>query len=249
MSVISQYFTRAREASKRRAEWEKKMIEESENPKPVVEEIYNCAEEFSEFDTLLRRNWFIDDEHIIDLVWDATDEAFNKIMENVHTYPRSIRNVLMNEFNPTNRKMPRNVTLKLKVITDDEMVELERTKQKEINNKFEAEWQSCIKQHGLSRPADIIDEKYTDLYEKLQAIKKQMEEEVKKPSSKKYVPVQMRGTSSNINPEVEKLQTKIKDLENEIVKTKKEIEQQERIWENGKKANFTNEILNKVFNL
>lgn len=249
MSAVKKAIQRIHQANLRREAWEKKTFEEIMNPKPVVEEVYNCEQEFSEFDTLLRRNWFEDDDDIVQLVWDATEEAFQMIMDHVDTYPERVQRVLTCRFRPRVIKVWKKLKLlKLKELTDTDMYKIEDYNQTEFDNKFEAEWQTYRKENGLSRPESEVDERYTDLYARLQKAKKNLEDEVKKPSSKRYVPPSMRDkTSVIVTPEVEKLQKSIQTLENEIAQVKKEIVNEEYIWENDKRTQYKHTIFNKMF--
>jgi hypothetical protein len=249
MSVIKKSIQRIHQANLRREAWEKKAFEEMMNPKPVVEEVYNCEQEFSEFDTLLRRNWFDDDDDIVQLVWDATEEAFAMIMENVDTYPERVQRVLRYRFRPRVLKIwKQQKRFKVKELSDTDMYKIEDDNQTEFDNKLEAEWQAYRKENGLSRPESEADERYTELYGRLQKAKKTLEDEVKKPTSKTYVPPSMRNkTPAEKTPEVEKLQKVVQTLENEIAQVKKEIVNEEYIWENDKRTQYKYTILNKMF--
>lgn len=242
---------RIHQANLRTQAWEKKAFEEFMNPKPVVEEAYNCEQEFSVFDALLRRNWFDDDDDIVQLVWDATEEAFEMIMENVDTYPERVERVLRHRFRPRVLKVWKQINrFKVKEVTDAEMENIENNKQTEFENSFEAEWQAYRKQNGLSRPESDADERYTELYTRLQKAKRDLEVEATKPTSKAYIPPSMRNkTPATTSPEVEKLQKAIRNLENEIDQVKKEIVNEEYIWENDKRTQYKHEILNKMFSV
>jgi len=248
MSAIKNFFkqnrereTRAEERrAQRRAEIEKKRQERIEQMKKDFEE------EFYQIDTLLRDQDFTNEELLIEYIWDQYDDVFNKIMENIKTYPDNVQEILTNAFN-----RPTFATGKIKLVelSDEDMERLEKEKQKEIETKIEAEWQQYKKDQGMTRPEGKADEKYTELYETLQKTKKDLEEEEKKPNpNKKYVPIHLRGkTPEQLTPEVEKLKKKIQDTENEIVKVKKEIEKEEYNWENDKRKEATTYLYNKVF--
>jgi hypothetical protein len=251
MSIVKKSIQRIHQANLRTQAWEKRTFDEIMNPKPVVEEVYNCEKEFSEFDALLRRNWFNDDDDIVQLVWDTTEEAFEMIMENVDTYPKRVEEVLRYNFHPRILKIwKQSKKYKVKELTDAEMDKIEDDRQTEFDNRFETEWQAYKKQNGLSRPESDADEKYTDLYTRLQKAKRDLEVEVKKPASNRYIPPSMRDkTPVVMSPEVEKLQKVIQNLENEIVQVKKEIVNEEYIWENDKRTQYKYEILNKMFSM
>lgn len=249
MSAIKQYFINQREVDKRKQEARKrKLAEKIASKTPViVEDVYAFEEEFSEIDFLLRRNWFGEDSDIIDLLWDISEESFGRIMENLNTYPQRVRYTLISGFKPKYYTDCNLTKLPIKELTDGDLQTFEKNKYKELDQSIEIEWQKYKKERGLSRPEGDKDDKYTELYEEVNNTKKLLEDEVKKPTSIKYVPVHMRGKVPTVSPEVEKLQNKIKEIENEITKIKKEIKQEEEFWENDKRAESMSEIINKVF--
>lgn len=248
MTAKQQYFIHIREVAQRNAEYKRKMIERMKSSIDIVEDVYNCEHEFSEFDILLRRNWFLQDEDILELVWNASEEAFAKIIENVETYPEQVRNVLMDAFTPL--KISEKVTLKIKELTTKDMLILQQTLNKEFDIKFRNVWQTYKKENGLTRPDGDLDDKYTDVYDTLQTIKKELENELNKPVSiGKYVPPSIRSKTPIVSPEVVKLQEKIKNLENEISQLKRGIVIKETIWENDKQLEYQSTILNKMFQL
>lgn len=243
MSALKQYFVNNRERNVRR---EKRAIERIEEMKRRCQEAEDqakraCEREFSDIDVLLRRDWFVEDYDIIDLVWDVYDDVFDKIMNNTGAYSDRVRDVLVYTFNP-----PRlSKTRKAREITDGELEEHYITKQKELDTKVDQAWKIYKTTRGLSRPDGDVDNRYTELYEKLQEKKKELEAEQKK-GSKKYVPPSARGKVTPVTPEVETLQKQISLFENEIAQAKKDIELEEQIWENVKKSEVYEELLQSV---
>jgi hypothetical protein len=65
---------------------------------------------FEDIDFLLKRNWFIDEQDIEDLLWSADDETYLKIEANREAYPMRIRMHLAPEdfFIQTNIKIVEN---------------------------------------------------------------------------------------------------------------------------------------------
>jgi hypothetical protein len=241
MTALQKFFDNAREVAKRRKEWEKKMIREMENPKIIEEVTNNYEEEFLEFDFLLRRGWFDEEYDIINLVWEASDEAFERIMKNVNAYPERVRLVLLYTFNPP--KVSTKLKLKWREVSDLEMYRKQKEHQEKLNEKVEDAWKVYKKEFGLSRPDGDVDARYTELYEQLQEKKKDLEAKKNKPS-KTYVPPSMRGKITN--PDVEIVEKEIRNLENEIDRVKKLIELEEQIWENGKKSSVYEQLLQSV---
>ena len=242
MTAIQQFFEHNREVAKRQAEREKKRLEELKNPKVIEEIIVVNEEEFQEFDALLRRNWFVDDEDIIGLIWEASEEVFLRIMEQVQTYPERVRDVLVNAFDPP--KLAEKVSLKTRELSDEDMYRMLKNQEDATKKKVDEAWIEYKKKYGLSRPEGDVDARYTELYEKLQAKKKELESLQNKPS-KTYVPPSMRGKAV-ANPEVTLLEKDILKLENEIVNAKKDIELYEQFWDNEKKSSVYEQLLKSV---
>lgn len=249
MSAVKQLFIREREVAKRKEEARKRKLDQIKKYQLpiIVENVYAFEEEFSELDFLLRRNWFMEDDDIIDLAWDASEETFERIMQNLDRYPQRVRYTLISAFKPKYYTDCNLTKLPIKELTDEDLESFEIEKYKKIDELIEVEWQKYKKEMGLSRPEGDKDDKYTELYEQLKDMKKSLEEELKKPASNKYIPIQMRSKAPKVSPEVEMLQNKIKDIENEISKIKKEIELEEQVWENDKRTESMSEITRKVF--
>jgi len=241
MTAIQKFFDNAREVARRQKEWEEKMIREMENPQIIEEVTNNYEEEFLEFDFLLRRNWFDEDYDIIDLVWEASEEVFERIMKNVDVYPERVRLVLLYTFNPP--KLATKLKLKWRELSDLEMYRNQKEHQENLNKKVDEAWILYKKEFGLSRPDGEVDAKYTELYERLQEKKQELETKKNKPS-KTYVPPSMRGKVAN--PEVDIVEKEIRKLENEIDDVKKLIELEEQIWDNGKKSSVYEKLLQSV---
>lgn len=246
MSAIKQYFKQAKEAVVRKQNFVVKRELQRLKKIREAEEVNRLAfeKEFNETETVLRMGYFLSDEDLIEYVEEMYDDVFEKVMENVNSYPDHIRDVLIRKYDPP--KFPTG-NLKLVDLTDDDMERMEELNKKKLDESFETEWQKYKKEKGMDRPEGELEDKYTDLYESLQLSKKELEDELKKPSSKKYVPPSMRSTVPTISPEVANINKKIQDIENEISKVKKEIEQEEKIWEDDKRAEASSEILRKVF--
>lgn len=242
MTAIQNFFEHTREVAKRKAEWERKMLEELKNPKVIQQVIVVNEEEFQEFDSLLRRNWFVDDADIIDCVWDASEEVFERIMKNVYSYPERVRNVLLYTFNPP--KMATKLSLKIRELSDQDMYRAHKQQEQITAKKVDEAWIQYKKDYGLTRPEGDVDAMYTDIYDQLQRKKKELEALQKKPT-KTYVPPSMRGKQP-ASPEVTLLEKVIGNLENEIVEVKKQIELEEQIWENAKKSSVYAQLLESV---
>ena len=129
-------------------------------------------------------------------------------------------------------------------MTDDDMFMMKQKQEEEIVRKVDEAWNEYKKKYGLTRPDGDVDTRYTELYEELQEKRKELET-LKKNTPKKYVPPSARG-KEEANPEVSALEKKILKLENEIEDAKKDIELEEQIWENGRKASVYDQLLESV---
>lgn len=234
MSAIQQYFENGRVFAARQKELRQKLLMKQTHLS-TVEEVDTCEDEFLEFDTLLRRDWFVDDDDIIELVWDASEEAFVMIMNNLHTYSARVRSVLTNTFNMP--KISQRVKMNVTCLTDDQLDHIETTKLKELSTKIEAAWQAYKKAHGLTRPENEVDDTYTELYEMLQEKKKT--KELQNKSKKKYVAPSMRGKVEPVEP----IDIEIQKLENEITNVQQKIKDEDQLWENGKKSELYKYLL------
>lgn len=238
MAAIQQYFQSGREMVARRKEWHQKLLNKKTHL-DVVEEVDTFEDEFLEFDTLLRRDWFVDDGDIVDLVWDASHEVFQMIMKNMPMYSARVRTVLTNTFDMP--KLSHLVKIKTRYLSEDELNHIEMSQLKDLSRKIEAVWQTYKNEHGLTRPENDVDDKYTELYETLQEKKKERDAQRNK-AVKKYVPPSMRGKET----EPDAIDKTIQKLENEMSIVQQQVQVEEQLWENGKKSELYGHLLLSV---
>jgi hypothetical protein len=238
MAAVHQYFQSGREMAARRKEWQRKLLEKPSQP-ATVEKVDTHEDEFLEFDTLLRRDWFEHDDDIVDLVWDASYEAFQMIMVNMPCYSSRVRSVLTNTF--VMARVSQDVKISMKYLSEDDLGNIELVKLKDLGKKIEDAWRIYKKDHGLSRPENDVDDKYTELFETLQEKKRERDSQ-KDKIPKKYVPPSLRGKvdePSSIDKEISK-------LENEILNVQRQVLLEEQRWENEKKSELYGHLLLSV---
>jgi hypothetical protein len=245
MSAIKKFFNHAREVEQRQIEWENKRIAKLEKIKEEEEKPKTYEEEFIECDNLLRRDWFLDEQSILELIQELPDSAFYKIIDNAHIYSKTIQEILYRF------KVPSYIDkLKLQVreIDDDEMYELDMQREAKQKEQFDNVWKIFKAEMGLTRPEGDVDTKYNELFEKVKEVTKKLEEEKVKPTPKKaYVAPHLRGKETQVvNVEIEKIQNELRNLENEIKKVKIEIDNEEQKWEDERKQYHYTEIWNKM---
>lgn len=250
MSAIKNFFNHAREIEQRRKEWESKYNVEIEEFEPIPDVVYNCEKEVLECDTLLRRDWFIDDEDVLELIKDLSDPAFFKILERLDTYSSRIQTVL---YDFRSKTYMDKFKLKIRNIDDDELYNRFIEREIQLNKKLDSLWEQYKLDHGLNRPDGELDDNYNELYNKLKEVKKKLEEEKNKPVApvkQSYVPPSMRDKvqpkKPTISIEVEKLQNEVARIENEIRKVKNQIEEEEHKWNNDRKEYHHRELWQKM---
>jgi hypothetical protein len=75
---------------------------------------------FEDIDFLLKRDWFLDNEGIMDLLWTADQPTYDRIVENRKEYSQRIRVLLAPMDNmPTPRKVSLSVSLTPSRKSDD----------------------------------------------------------------------------------------------------------------------------------
>ncbi len=245
MSAIKQFFNNVREVEKRRTEWENKMIAELEKIEEEQEIPETYEDEFIECDNLLRRDWFLDDNSILELIQELPDSAFYKIVDNAHTYSKTIQDILYRFKVPSYLEK---LKLNIREIDDDEMDDINIQQEAKTKEQFDKAWQTFKAEVGITRPEGDVDNKYNELFEKVKQLNKKLEEEKNKSASKKaYVPPHLRGKEiQTVSVEVEKIQNELRNLENEIKNVKTEIDNEEQKWENERKQYHFTEIWNKM---
>lgn len=253
MSAIKQYFNRAREVEQQYKVWEANMIAKLEVKKEeeILKENKFCEEEFSKCDSLLQRDWSIDEIDINDLIQELQDDAFYKIVDNAHMYSKRIQDIL---YRYQEKPYLNKLSIKVKELDDDGFDDLKEQQEVEQQKQFDNAWEEFKTEQGLTRPEGEHDNEYNELYDKLNKLKTKLEEVKSKPipspKTNSYVPPHLRGKVQEApkpNPEIEKIEKEIQEVENEIKKIKNKIEEEEKVWQNDRKKYHFNEIWNKMY--
>ena len=241
MSAIKNFFDHSREVARLSKERAIEKQHKLQTPtKVVVDTTYEdnlLKEEIKYFDGVLRRNWFIDDNDIVELLNDASENAYNHIVENLNSYSSRVQRAVINNYFPA--RLSEKTVIEL---TDHDMIERYIRADEAFDREIEEAWQKEIKKSGISRPDGELED---TLEEKTEELSKQMKllEQEKTKKTGAYVPPSMRNMKKEINPAVTKLEEIVGKLENEIVKLKKQIQQEEKNWYADRKSEFTNKWL------
>lgn len=237
MSTVKKLFDHNREVARLRKE--RAIARQRKLEKPVeivVDTTYEdnlLKEELNYLNQLLYRDWFLDNSDIIDILENASERAYNSVIENLKTYPERVQHVIIDKY------VPQKLTnLIIRELTDDDMNQRYDQADKDYENQLETAWQKEIKESGISRPDGDLEDALEEKTEELSSQKKLLEQEKNKKQLGMYVPPSMRHLKKIENPVVTKLEETIKKLENEIVKLKKQIQQEEKSWYAERKSEF-----------
>jgi hypothetical protein len=232
--AIKNFFAHQREVNARRKAYYARLEQEMNNPPVTIEDTAAFDKEVEEFDFLLKRNWFLDDESIADFLMEADEDIFREIVNRIATYPYNVQQVIF-AFLP----LPiRNVKLKVHDLTDEDMTRREMEAYLKTKNMMAEGWEAYKKEKNLQPPVGYLDSELDDLFAGLQATKKDLEDAKKKSISGRYVPPSMRDKVTSEDPRVLAILKKIETMENEISIQKERIEQSHDEWFNNKRNEF-----------
>lgn len=175
-----------------------------------------------EVDYLLRRNWFLDYDSLIQLLDLADEDSWDWIVKNRNRYPENIREIICIEARVW---QPKTMTI-VRNFEDAEYEKMLIKNEIDLNEQNEKNWIAYKKFYDISRPQTDIDLKCEEIYNTIQ-------EQLKLIKGKRTVP-----------PAV---QTKINTLQNEFDNLKTRIQQQDKDWEYLTKTDLIlNGTLSKV---
>lgn len=161
-------------------------------------------------DFLLKRDWFVDDEAILEELDWADQEAWDYVCENRESYSERVRECIWRTQYP--------VKTRLSDLTDEEVRKMEVRRLIELENRFEDVWKS-EKENVPERPYGDIDSQLDDAWASLAAAKNE---------SRSYMP------PSRIRAMNERIET----LENEFERLHKLVEQADSDYVSKYKDDF-----------
>ena len=166
-----------------------------------------------DIDALLRRNWFLDTQDVIDLLYLADEPSWRWIVQNQRRYPPVIREIVSTE-----AYIPRPATkLVLRNMSAKEYDEMRKNEDLEDIARQEARWNAYKVAHNLARPQSELDDQYRSVYERILKKRKTL-------NAHAIVPVSV--------------QLEIRTLENELENTRARIQQSDKNWEFDAKYDF-----------
>jgi len=232
--TIKNFFNNQREVTARHNAYRKRLLEEMNKVHEYVVDTSARDKEVEYFDFLLKRNWFVDDESISELLLDASEDVFEVIVKRMNTYPANVRERIYS-FLP----LPiRNGTLKVVILTDEQMELREFKEQEQLRTTLSDAWELYKVEKNLEPPVGSLDAELGDLFTCLQQLKKDLEDAKKKSLVGRYVPPAIRDKIVMEDPRVVDVSKKIETVENEIIRQNRYIEQEKHGWFMQKQNEF-----------
>jgi hypothetical protein len=232
--AINKFFTNQREANARENAYYARLEEEMNNPPPIVVDTTRFDEEVEHFDFLLKRNWFLDEESLVDFLIDADKDVFQEIINRIKSYPYDVRQTIY-----TFLPLPiGNVRLNIREITDEDMAIREIKAYEAAKKILNDSWENYKRENNLEPPVGYLDSEMDDMYGELQAAKKELDSVKKKSLTGRYVSPGMRDKVVSDDPRVLAVTKKIEALENGISIQNKYIEQERDVWYTNKRNEF-----------
>ena len=166
-------------------------------------------------DYLLKRNWFTENEGIVELLELANQQAWEYVCKNRMIYSQRVRDMIDSYFKPVYKSK-----VTVSDLTDQELEIIEQIRSKKYEEAFRKDWEKQLKTIPPRSPTDI-DTLSDSTWELLVKSKEELSNYVK-VNQKKYVSPKAR-TMVTVDPKQKKLEDRLRDLENEYNLLKKSI--------------------------
>lgn len=178
-------------------------------------------------DSLLTRDWFIDEEGIQEVLECADQDAWDWVYANRNKYSTRIRMLI----EPDDYRFPVD-KLKIRVVelTDSMMEKIESERKKKVEEIFEKDWvehSKSIRDRGF----EDVDSDLDDAWDNFCRAKDLLTKYLEKPTSKKYVAPSSRGKET-VDPKQAALEDDIRKMENEYDLAQKAVDEADSsYWE------------------
>jgi hypothetical protein len=186
--------------------------------------------------TLLERDWFVDDDSLLEFFEDMDEDEYNYAKANRDKYSRRIRECIdfCEEFeNPAPKPK---LSLRISEMSEREMTRYCRKRDGALQDSIEKVWILHKTSNSLSRPKQDFDHE-------LLAAEKNLEfaQNTKKNYRAPYVP---RGMTSTRNTVEEKINADVSTLEQKVNSLKSQIEIADKDWETVEREKFLHSHFN-----
>jgi len=120
--------------------------------------------DFKTADTLLKRNWFVDDNDLLDLLYTTDNNAWERICNNAGQYSDHIRDMIQ-EFSA-----PPKIKMKVRNIDDNMYTKILVRQKRAMDDRMSADWIEHMKTLP-PRPRRVADDLLDQSWEKLCALR------------------------------------------------------------------------------
>lgn len=179
-----------------------------------------------QMDSLMTRDWFVDEESILDLLEQADDETREFFRENAHKYSDRVRYVVAPEMFSCSSKSKMNCC----DMTDEDMDRALLQWRKNQDIEFEKLWEQHKNTIG-ERPQQDVDDMLDDAWDLMQHAMNA----VKNYKPSKYIPPSQRTVK---DPKLEKLEKELETRENEFKRIQELVTQTDNDWLQNKRDEF-----------
>jgi len=190
-------------------------------------------------DTLLTRDWFVEDDMIQEVLDCADQDAWEWVYKNRKKYSTRIRM----RIEPNDYRFPVE-KLKFRVVElTDKMIEtMDYEKKKKFEDAFEKEWI----QHSKTiedRPVCSIDSALDDAWEKLTIAKVNLKKYLEKPVARKYV---AHGSLTKVDTKQTELEEAVRKIENEYARLEEEEKEIDTLYWTTKRDEYRKTWMSNV---
>ena len=182
---------------------------------------------------LLARDWFINEDDILDVI-DASDKnAYNYLYNNRSNYSKRIHQLI----EPDDFRFPiEKLNIRVVNITEPMMKNIETEHKKTVSEMFERKWIEHSK-NIQDRTIGTVDTDLDNAWDKFCQAKESLAKYVANPNAKKYISPSSRGKEVIDNKQKE-LEEVVRNAENEYDLAQKRVDDADEEYWNTKKSEY-----------
>lgn len=207
--------------------------------KQIALNIINGTESlYDSYDTetvnqLLTRDWFINEDDILDVIDSADKNAYDYLYKNRSKYSKRIHQLI----EPDDFRFPiEKLNIRVVNITESMMKNIETEHKKTVSDMFERKWIEHSK-NIQDRTIGTVDTDLDNAWDKFCEAKESLAKYVANPNAKKYISPSSRGKEVIDNKQKE-LEEVVRNAENEYDLAQKRVDDADEEYWNTKKSEY-----------
>jgi hypothetical protein len=182
---------------------------------------------------LLTRDWFIDEDDILDVLDSADKIAYDYVYNNRSKYSKRIHQLI----EPDDFRFPiKKLNVRVVNITEPMMKNIETEHKKSVSDMFERKWIEYSKDIQ-DRTIGEVDTDLDNAWDKFCQAKESLAKYIANPSAKKYVSPGSRGKDVVDSKQAE-LEEIVRKAENEYDLAQKKVDETDEEYWNTKKSEY-----------